>query len=322
MENKITLGVDIGGTFVKVATVDGSGEILDMDIFPTPQSPPDVALSIIIDDICEFLEDCETNLEDIAGVGVGFPGAVTIEEGIIEASPNLKSWRGLGVKSIFEDVFGPKIIIDNDANAAAYGEYLWGKHKGADPLVIFTLGTGVGGGIIIDGQIFRGKWGGAGEIGHHVIEMNGRQCTCGNRGCIEAYAGAKGIVTLAWEYLKKDKGSLLWDLMGGDYGSLDPEMIGDTAREGDKTALKVTREVSRALGVATANMINILNPECIIFAGGVTGWGKDILLKTIRNEAHCRALKSLYNSCTIDISEKGQNCGVIGAAAMAFNHIK
>jgi len=318
VKNNIALGIDIGGSFVKVALVDSAGEAIETDVFSTPQSPPDVAVSIIADDVVEFLEDCEFDTAELRGIGVGFPGAIRGKSGIVESSPNLKKWRGIELSTLFAEAFGCPVSVDNDANAAALGEFMWGKCKGSDPLVIITLGTGVGGGIVIGGKIFRGSWGGGAEIGHHSIDMNGRVCTCGNRGCIEAYAGDKGVVAQAWELLKQDKGSLLWEAMGGDYGSLDGEMVGDAAKDGDATALKVAGEVARAVGVATANIINILNPECIIFSGGMTEWGEEILLKNIRREAKSRALKAHFNSCAIELSESGQLCGVIGAAAMAF----
>ncbi len=318
MKNDLALGIDIGGSFVKVALVDSDGELIDSDILPTPQSPPDVAISIIVDDILEFLEYCETEIDSLHGIGVGFPGAIRGENGLIEASPNLKKWHGIELAPFLREAFGRPVCVDNDANAAAFGEYLWGKGKGANPLILFTLGTGIGAGVVIDGRIFRGSWGGASEIGHHSIDMNGRLCTCGNHGCVEAYAGAKGIVARAWELLKEDKGSLIWEIMDGDFGSLDPEIIGEAALKGDETALKITREASRALGVATANIINIFNPEFVLFAGGVSGWGEDILLATIRAEAKSRALKAHFNSCTIELSASGPNCGVLGAAAIAL----
>ena len=180
------------------------------------------------------------------------------------------------------------------------------------------MGTGIGGGIILDGRIFHGAWGGAAELGHQTIEFDGKLCSCGNRGCLEAYAGTKGIVSRAWELLREDRGSLLWEMMGGNYGSLNPEIIGDAARDGDAVALKVTSEAARALGVATANMMNILNPECILFGGGVAGWGEDILLSKVRKEARSRAIKSHFSSCRLDFAKAGALSGVIGAAVLAF----
>ncbi len=316
--NNLALGVDIGGTFTKMALVDREGNIIDSDQTQTPKSPPDVASSILVDDIAEFVEYSDHEITSLVGIGIGFPGAIRRPEGIVEVAPNLKAWRGIVLREFFENRFGKRVAIDNDANLAALSEYRWGNGKNADPLILFTLGTGIGGGIIIDGKIFHGAWGGAAEIGHQTIEFDGRHCTCGNRGCLEAYAGAKGIVTRAFDLLREDKGSLLWEKMGSSFDSLDPEIIGEAAREGDISAIKVTSETARALGIAAANMINIFNPECILFAGGVTGWGEEILLSKIRREARFRALKALFSTCRIDFAKFGALAGVIGAAALAF----
>ena len=314
----LALGVDIGGSFVKMGLVDRDGEIKNSSQTPTPQSPPAIAISILIDDIVDFLDEAGCNLASLAGIGVGFPGAIRRPKGRVEAAPNLKAWNGTELRGIFEKELGRRVAIDNDANLAALAEYVWGNGKGANPLILFTLGTGIGGGIILDGRIFHGAWGGAAELGHQTIEFDGKLCGCGNRGCLEAYAGTKGIVSRAWELLREDRGSLLWEMMGGDYGSLNPEIIGNAARDGDAVALKVTSETASALGVATANMMNILNPECILFGGGVAGWGEDILLSKIRKEARFRAIKSHFSSCRLDFAKAGALSGVIGAAVLAF----
>ena len=316
--NKTALGVDIGGTNVKFALVNSHGEIIADHIELTPSSNPLPSVGIISDYIREFLEESNASLDGIAGVGVGFPGAIELPEGIVRSAPNLRGWGGVHLGRLFYEDLGIEVAIDNDANLAALAEYRWGKYSGSNPLVLMTLGTGVGGGIVIDGKILHGAWGGASEIGHMSVDLNGKLCKCGNRGCLEAYAGSRGISARAWELLKDDKGSLLWEEMDGSFDSLDAELVGIAAKNGDETALIIAREVTKILGVGIANLINIFNPACLLIAGGMTEWGYEILLDPIKREASKRAFKAHFRSCRIDFAESGQWTGVLGAAAMVL----
>ncbi len=317
--NKNAVGIDIGGTNVKIGLVSREGEVIEFSEFPTPKSPPDVAVSLIADETRTVLKIAESDFGSIAGIGIGFPGAIRQPEGIVEAAPNLKGWGGIFLRKLFREAFDRDILIDNDANIAALAEYVWGAGKGQSPLVLFTLGTGVGGGIVIDGKIYRGAWGGAAEIGHQTIDMDGRLCNCGNRGCLEAIVGSRGVASRAWELLDNDKGSILWEMMGSNFDTLDARLVGSAAKEGDPTALKVASETARAIGVAVANMINILNPRCVLFAGGMTEWGEEILLKPLINEAKRRAFKAHFNSCRITFAQSGLKAGILGGAALAFS---
>lgn len=316
--NKTALGIDIGGTNVKFGLVNSNGEILASAMQPTPASNPLPSVGIICDYIQSFLEENSNKFESLAGVGIGFPGAIEHPEGIVQSAPNLNGWGGTNLGRLFRESLGVEVEIDNDANLAALAEYRWGEGRGDDPLVLFTLGTGVGGGIIIDGQILHGVWGGAAEIGHMTIDRNGRICKCGNRGCIEAYVGSSGVAAQAWELLEEDKGSMLWDMMEGNFDSLDAEMVGRAARHGDESALIVARKVARVLGAGVANIINIFNPACVLLAGGMTEWGEQLLLKPIKKEASRRAFKAHYRSCRIDFASSGQWTGIVGAAAMVL----
>jgi len=320
MSESPAIGIDIGGTNTKFGLVDLNGELLDFDQIPTPNSPPDTSVAIICDELMEFLEYSDFQPNSISSVGIGFPGIILQPEGKIIAAPNLKGWGNVDLHQVFAEKLEADVLIDNDANLAALAEYKWGAGKGMDPLVLFTLGTGVGGGIIIGGKIFHGFSGAAAELGHQTIEMNGRVCNCGNRGCLESIAGSSGVAKIAWEFLNKDKGSLLWELMDGDYGSLDAAMVGEAATRGDPSSLKIAGIVARAIGVGVANIMNILNPECILLAGGMTEWGKDLLLKPVIDEARKRAFKLHFGSCPIDFATWGIKAGVVGAAALTFDN--
>ncbi len=316
--NKIALGIDIGGTNVKFGLVDDGGGIVADSMEPTPSSNPLPSVGIISDYIGEFLEDNSVEIESLAGIGVGFPGAIQYPEGIVRSAPNLKGWGGTNLGKLFRESLGVEVFIDNDANLAALAEYRWGNGKDEDPLILFTLGTGVGGGIVVDGKILHGVWGGAAEIGHMTVDFDGRLCACGNRGCVEAYVGSSGVAAQAWELLEEDKGSMLWDMMNGNFDSLDAQLVGRAARDGDETANIVARKVVRVMGVAVANIIDIFNPACVLLSGGMTEWGAELLLDPIKKEASKRAFKAHYNSCRIDFASGGQWTGVVGAAAMAM----
>jgi len=317
MATKFAVGIDVGGTNTKIGIADSDGNIVKYKSIPTPQSVPDSTVAIIADEVFALLEKVPEI--KISGVGVGFPAAIIQPEGIVDASPNLPGWGNVALGKIFKERFGENVFIDNDANAAALAEYLWGEGKGEDPLIMFTLGTGIGGGIIIGGKIYRGATGGAGEIGHQTIDLNGKKlCRCGNYGCLEAIAGSYGIIARAWELLKLDKGSMIWGILGGDYGGLTAEMVGSAAKDGDKTALIIAKEVTRALGAAVANTINVFNPRCVLIAGGMTEWGKELLLNPIIAEAKRRAFKGHFKACRIAFAKGGAKAGVLGAAGLAL----
>jgi len=310
------IGLDIGGTNTKVGIVNDKGEILYNDIWLTPKSPPDVSLSILADYIDEFLEENNIDFESLSGIGVGFPGIINSKTGVIEAAPNLKDWAGINIIELMSEKFGEKVIVDNDANLAAYAEFIWGNGQNKDPLILLTLGTGVGGGIIIDGKIFHGVIGGAAEFGHQTIERDGRNCNCGNRGCLEAIIGNRGIVARTWKLLRNDKGSLLWEMMGNAFDSLDAEMVGKAARDSDRTALIIANQTAEALGVGMANLINIFNPECLLIAGGMIEWGEELLLKPAIKEAKKRSFKLHFKTCEIKFASSGIWSGLIGAAGL------
>lgn len=319
MKNNLALGIDIGGTNIKIGIFDSDGTLVKFDQFPTPKSPPVSFVSIVAEEAKDFLSEEDLDFDSIVGVGIGFPGAIKQPEGIVTSSPNLAGWNGTNIGNLFIENFGARTVIDNDANLATFAEYKWGSGKGENPLVLFTLGTGVGGGIVIDGEIFHGAWGGASEIGHQTIALDGRLCKCGNRGCLEAYIGSSGIATRACELLKTDKGSLLWELMQGSFDSLTAELVGKAANMGDPVSLRIGREIAIALGTAVANIMNIINPSCILFAGGMVEWGEELIIKPVIEEAKRRALKEHFKSCRLSFATWGVKAGVAGGSAIAFH---
>jgi glucokinase len=234
---------------------------------------------------------------------------LNLRQGIVLFSPNLPCMNGAPLLDLVRAEIQVPCILENDANAAAYGEKWAGVGRGVNSLVLFTLGTGIGGGVIIDGKVLHGFNDVAAELGHQVVYANGRLCGCGNHGCIEAYASAPATVRRMKEAIAAGRKSIL----KGDFESAD---ITRAAREGDELAREIMDETGRLLGVVATNMLHILNPEMVVFVGGMTAAG-DQLLTPIRDEVKKRAFKASQEGVQIVFGELGANAGMIGAAGCA-----
>lgn len=245
----------------------------------------------------------KVGLGKIIGIGVGFPGPLDAQEGIVFNPPNLKGWLNVPLRQILEGELGRPVVLENDANAAALGEYWRGAGRGVRSLVCLTLGTGIGGGIVLEGKVWHGARGIAGEIGHTTVIRGGRRCGCGNRGCLEAYGSSHGIITSMKELLGKD----------GAKAQITMEEINARVVAGDRKAQRVIRDAGIILGIAIANIANVLNPEVVVLAGGVSNLG-DYLFNPIREEVKKRALPKAVEGLKIAKAELGDNAGVIGAA--------
>jgi len=260
---------------------------------------------------------------DIIGIGIGAPGPLDIKKGIINFAPNLPGWRDVPLRKVLEDEFKKKVVLENDANAAAWGERCYGAGLGVNNLVCFTLGTGIGGGIIIDGKIYHGNNYGAGELGHMTVNKDGPLCNCGNYGCLEAYSSAIGIKNRIKNRIQEGIKSEFLNFDGDDqlFKSLRLKSIFEAARKGDSLTSDIVEEAISYLGIAIANMANILNPEMVILVGGITNEG-DKLLIPLRKEVKKRAFYSNYKSLKIVIGKLAGNAGVLGAAALLWfsNH--
>ena len=310
------LGIDIGGTFTKTGILDENGAIISFAKGDTPKSggvEAEIAL------IGEMLEILDISPDDIESIGVGVPGPVD-RSGIVHSPPNLKGWGEVDfAKFLSEFLEFPKykIVVGNDANLAALAEYRFGNGARADTMVLITLGTGVGGAVIINGEPMMGKDGFAAELGHILIEPDGPRCGCGRRGCAEALISHKGIVRIAWDILKKDKGSVMWEMIGSNFDELTPLTVQQAADIGDPAANKVLKITTRHLAILLADLINIFNPERIVIGGGISRWG-EALLGPARKEAKRQALKHLAKNVKIVRAKFYQRAGVIGAATAAM----
>ena len=257
----------------------------------------------------------EGELDDDAfiGIGLGSPGPLDRETGTVLEIPNL-GWRNFPLRDLIGKSVGLPAELDNDANAATLGECWQGAARGVSEVLGVTLGTGIGGGLVINGEVYHGASDVAGEIGHMTIDSTGRRCACGNYGCLEAYASGPAIAARAVEGLEAEAASLLPDMVDGDLDRITAAHVSEAIIAGDEYAADVMRETARFLGTGVANLVNILNPEMIVVSGGVTRAG-DHLFGPLKAEVRKRAFKVAADACRIVPSELGDTAGVIGAAA-------
>jgi len=305
---KCYLGIDLGGTEVKIAVVNSRGKIVDeASISQTNGYSPETLVRRIIEKARAL-----RGFESVCGTGVGVAGDIDQKKGVVRFSPNLNKWKNIKLRNLLRPYLKGPIVIDNDANAAALGAYFLDAKTKAKNIVCVTLGTGVGGGIILDGRIYRGATGTAGEIGHIHYDADGPKCNCGSRGCIEAYAGAPRIV----EAGKKIKSAILRKMLAGNMGNLNPKILQEAASRGDPAARKLWKETGAKLGVIFADLVNLLNPEMIIISGGISRANK-LLTGPIKSTVLRRAFKTPARACKIVVSKFTNKLGVVGAALLA-----
>ena len=318
-EKKYSIGVDLGGTNIVCAIVNYQGKIVNRLKVPTlAERGKEATIKRIIETIHENIIQSTIALDDIIGIGIGAPGPLDVKRGMINFAPNLPGWRDVPLRKILEDEFNMKVVLENDANAAAWGERCFGAGQGVNNLVCFTLGTGIGGGIIIDGKIYHGNNYGAAELGHMTVNKDGPRCNCGNYGCLEAYSSATGIKNRIKNRIREGIKS---DFLNFDedklFESLRLKSIFEAARKGDRLTSIVVEEAISYLGIAIANITNILNPEMVVLVGGITNEGEKLLIP-LKGEVKKRAFYSNYKSLKIVIGELGGNAGVLGAAALLW----
>lgn len=248
----------------------------------------------------------------IVGLGAGLPGALDPVRGVVYLAPNLK-WTDIPIRDLLEERLDLPVVVENDANCAALGEWSAGAGRGSALLVALTLGTGIGGGILVEGRVLRGARGAAGEIGHLSIDYDGRICACGNRGCLEAYGSGPSIAARAREALKEGASSSLQDRLGGALEELGADMVTEAALEGDRFARDLMDETGRLLGAGVASVVNILNPDRVVVAGGVMRAG-ELLLRPLRDEVRRRAFSVSAENCVIAQARDPELAGLRGAA--------
>jgi len=310
---KSAIGIDIGGTNTKVVHVSAEGNILSSTAIPTPSETSTFsgeikkALFTVLKDIPK---------DGVIGIGVGIAGLVDSKKGIVIGSPNIPAITGFPVKALLEKEFSLPVLVENDANAYAYGEKWVGAGKNFDNFVTLTLGTGLGGGIIYKGEPFEC----AVEIGHMVIEPRGRFCTCGSSGCLESYASGRAVIDRTVSALEKGSQSILKEWCGGNFYKIVPELVFKAAFEGDSLSREVFREMGQYLAIGVSNIVNIFSPEAIILGGGLIGaW--DLFIEDLKEEFYRMAFKPLSAKVEILKSSLREDGGSIGAAGLVFRKI-
>lgn len=306
-----TIGVDLGGTNLRIAAVSPDGHILEKIALDTEVMQ---GRERVVNDMCDAITELRGRLQsaELLGIGIGMPGVINLATGMVRQSPNLPGWSDFPVRDDIEQRLGTRVILENDANAAALGEKWVGAGKDVSGLCILTLGTGIGGGLILNGRIWHGMDGMGGELGHMTIDPNGLLCNCGNLGCIEAYASATGIVRLATTAMRVGRSPGL-EQAAREAGGLTAEMVYFKAKEGDPVALEVFDLVGRALGVAVSNLINAFNLPLYVLGGGVArGW--DAFAPTLLREVQKRSVVYRATKTRIERSALGAEAGLFGAA--------
>ncbi|WP_426644598.1 ROK family glucokinase (plasmid) [Priestia aryabhattai] len=314
MEEKWLVGVDIGGTTIKMAFINQNGEIIDKWEIPSNVNEKGKHIPInIAKSINQTLDKLGQEKQNLIGIGIGAPGPINLATGSVDVAINL-GWENFPLKNLLEIETSLPVIVDNDANVAALGEMWKGAGGGSKNILCVTLGTGVGGGIIANGEIVHGVNGSGGEIGHITSIMEGGlHCNCGKTGCIETIASATGIVRLMIEELSSNNvPSKLRDFYE-EYQTLSSELVFDMANEGDELANKVIRKVTLYLGLALAHLANGLNPEKIIIGGGVSKAG-DALLVPLKEQFTRFAFPRVSQGVELTIATLGNDAGVMGGA--------
>ncbi len=302
--------MDVGGTKIAAGIVTPGGEILDEVRYPTPHSPES-----LVENIARAVEEVRDGLE-VGGACLAVPGLIFAQKSTVVCSPNLRAIEGIPLKEALGPKIGLPLTIENDANAAAWGEFRFGAGSEVDHLVFVTLGTGIGGGVITHGVLLRGAQGSGGELGHVTVQATGPRCACGNRGCLEALASGTAIGRRAREVASERPDSALGRL--GAKRKVVGEDVTELARNGDELALSVLEEAGRWLGIGLAGFVNVFNPEMVVVGGGAMEAG-ELILKSARQEVYLRARPPSRDLVEVKEATLGPESGVLGAAALALD---
>lgn len=313
--NKYAVGVDLGGTNIKFGIVSREGKLLKkISLSCKAECGPDKVVKQIKIGIKEILSGSKLK---IRGIGIGSPGVVSIKKGTVENPPNFPGWTKVNLGKIISKEFNIDCHVENDANTAAIGEMIFGAGKQYGSFVMITLGTGVGGGIILNRKLYRGEIGAAGEIGHMTINYNGPQCKCGSKGCIEAYVGNNYLISKIKSDLIAKPNQKILNLVKNDLNLLTPLVINKAAENGDEFAKTVIRNMGEQIGSALASVSNILDVSTFLIGGGVSGFGKP-LFTAITQAMQARVVTPLRHRVRVIPAKLKNEAGIKGASALVF----
>jgi len=304
------IGIDLGGTSAKIGLVNSSKKIVAEGSVPSADFPDPKDLANHVADVCARLSAGRK----IQGVGVGVAGDIDSNKGVVRVSPNL-GWKNVPLKRLLSRRLKWPVTVDNDAKAAAWGLYHTQVPRTIKHLIVMTLGTGVGGGVILNGVLHRGATGSAGEVGHMNIEENGPLCNCGNRGCLETYVGRPHIEKKVRAALEGGQKSSLQALFNKDPDLITPLAVSEAAENGDAYAISIWNDIGRALGIAVGDLVYLLNPQMICFAGGLSQ-ARELFLKPLRETLALRSFKTPVNAVRLKVAANAANIGVVGASLL------
>ncbi len=316
-QDQVYAGIDIGGTAIKYGLFDGSGKIIHKEQRPTMAEKGPMPLMHLITNIAERLLyfAAEEDLQ-VKYLGVGSPGAIDQRNGrVIGPSPNIPGWQGMEIGQTLKDRLNLPVLVDNDVNAMALAELKFGAAVGARSAICVTVGTGVGGAVIIDGKVWHGaNWTG-GEIGHMTINFDGPLCSCGNHGCIEAYCSSQAIIDRTKRKVKNGLTPILEDILEGSLDNLTVKKLFAALRKGDQVAAEVIRETARYLGIGLAGVANLLNPEIVVIGGGITEGGGGFV-EAVAEEVRKHAFSSATEKLVVTRAALGNDAGFMGAGLL------
>ncbi len=317
---KYYVGIDFGGTGIKVGIIDEEGKIVLKDSFVTdPSKSGDEIVKHIAECAQKVMDDSKLPQEDILGVGIGSPGLLNPETGQLKIVTNVPNLNETYLAPGISKHLGKPAFLDNDVNAMSLGEFHFGAGKGLKDVIALTVGTGVGGGIILNGELYRGTSFTAGEIGHMSIARDGKYCGCGNYGCLERYVGKDGIVERMEMYMSKGLDTIIDKYL--EDGKVTPKAIAMAAGEGDKMAIEVLKETGEILGHAIASLVNILNPQMVVIGGGISNAG-ELLMEPIRMGMLKHAYTIPAAAVKVVRAKLGNDAGLVGSASLAVANLK
>ena len=319
-ETAHAIGVDVGGTTISAIAVASDGSVIHRVNEPSEIGSWQRVLAAATRTTRKALAEVKWDDSGLLGIGFGVPGNIR-RDGTCGIAPNLTDQSDYPIREKLQEQFSSPVKVVNDVNAAAFGEFTFGAGQGVSNFLMITIGTGIGGGVIVDSQLQYGPSGSAGEIGHMTVEPYGPQCTCGNHGCLEALAAKNAIIRRAAAKLEAGRKSSLTETAGSNFSSLNPAMIAHAASNGDVVASETLEETGIAIGIALANVVALLDPDRIAIGGGIASAG-ELLFEPIRKTVAQRNTFSEFAPCQIMPATLGNSAGAIGAAALAIEAVR
>jgi glucokinase len=320
MGKSVVIGVDLGGTKIATAAADFDGSLLSKVIKPTcPERGEDAVIETIVDSVKEAASSAGASKGDIKSIGIGSPGPIDPKAGTVIFAPNLM-WHNVPIVHMLEGILDLPVCLENDANVAGLGEYRFGAGKGSKNMIYITVSTGVGGGLILDGEIYAGSFGMAGEVGHTTIVNDGPLCGCGNQGCLEALAAGPAIARKAQACILHGEETIMTEMVAGRVEEITSKTVGEAALAGDLLAKEIVDKTGEYLGIGVANLINVINPDTVVIGGGVSNMG-ELLFAPVRRTVEKRAIKAAFEKVKIVKAGLGTDAGLVGAVCLALGQV-